>query len=118
AFLDGRDTPPRSGLGYLKQVVPQVAAAGGHVATVIGRYWAMDRDRRWDRIARAYHAIVAREGLPAASAEAAVEAAYARDESDEFVQPTVVDGGEPLEDGDVVLFFNFRADRARELTNA
>src|SRR5690606_13579099 len=118
AFLDGRDTPPRSGLGYLKQVTPHVAAAGGHVATVIGRYWAMDRERRWDRVGRAYHAIVAREGLPAASAEPAVAAAYARDEGDEFVQPTVVDGGAAFEDGDVALFFNFRADRARELTNA
>jgi 2,3-bisphosphoglycerate-independent phosphoglycerate mutase len=118
AFLDGRDTPPRSGLGYLAQVTPHVAAAGGHVATVIGRYWAMDRDDRWDRVGRAYHAIVCREGLPAPSAAAAVEAAYARDEGDEFVQPTVVAGGEPLEDGDVALFFNFRADRARELTNA
>lgn len=118
AFLDGRDTPPRSGLGYLEQVTPKVAAVGGQVATVIGRHWAMDRDDRWERIARAYHAIVAREGLPAASAEAAVEAAYARDEGDEFVQPTVVDGGEAFADGDVALFFNFRADRARELTNA
>ena len=118
AFLDGRDTPPRSGLGYLQQVVPHVAAAGGRVATVIGRYWAMDRDQRWDRVARAYHAIVCREGLAAPSAEAAVEAAYARDESDEFVQPTVIEGGEAFEDGDVGLFFNFRADRARELTNA
>ena len=118
AFLDGRDTPPRSGLGYLRRVTPAVAAAGGCVATVIGRYWAMDRDDRWERVGRAYHAIVCREGLPAASAEAAVEAAYARDEGDEFVQPTVIDGGDALEDGDVVLFFNFRADRARELTNA
>jgi 2,3-bisphosphoglycerate-independent phosphoglycerate mutase len=118
AFLDGRDTPPRSGLGYLKQVTPHVAAAGGRVATVIGRYYAMDRDDRWDRVGRAYHAIVCREGLSAQSAEAAVEAAYGRDEGDEFVQPTVVEGGDAFEDGDVALFFNFRADRARELTNA
>ena len=118
AFLDGRDTPPRSALAHLDRVLPALDAAGGHVATVIGRYWAMDRDNRWERIERAYRAIVCREGLPAADARAAVQAAYARDEGDEFVQPTVVDGGAPLADGDVAHFFNFRADRARELTNA
>ncbi|RIK99730.1 MAG: 2,3-bisphosphoglycerate-independent phosphoglycerate mutase [Proteobacteria bacterium] len=118
AFLDGRDTPPRSGLGYLGRVVPHVAAANGCVATVIGRYFAMDRDNRWDRVGRAYHAIVCREGLAAKDALAAVEAAYARGEGDEFVQPTVIDDGVAFEDGDVAVFFNFRADRARELTNA
>jgi 2,3-bisphosphoglycerate-independent phosphoglycerate mutase len=117
AFLDGRDTPPRSGLDYLRRLLPHVAAAGGGVATVIGRYYAMDRDRRWDRIARAYAAIVEREGIPAPDAESAVRQAYERDEGDEFVQPTVVEGGTPLRDGDAVIFFNFRADRARELTN-
>jgi len=118
AFLDGRDTPPRSGHEYLARVLPHVTAAGGCVATVIGRYWAMDRDNRWDRIGRAYHAIVCRDGIAAKDALAAVEAAYARDEGDEFVQPTVIEGGVALEDGDAVLFFNFRADRAREITNA
>jgi 2,3-bisphosphoglycerate-independent phosphoglycerate mutase len=85
---------------------------------VIGRYWAMDRDNRWDRVGRAYHAIVCRDGIAAKDALAAVEAAYARDEGDEFVQPTVIEGGVALEDGDAALFFNFRADRAREITNA
>jgi len=118
AFLDGRDTPPRSGQGYLARVLPHVAAAHGCVATVTGRYWAMDRDNRWDRVGRAYHAIVCRDGIVAKDALAAVEAAYARDEGDEFVQPTVIEGGVALEDGDAVLFFNFRADRAREITNA
>jgi 2,3-bisphosphoglycerate-independent phosphoglycerate mutase len=118
AFLDGRDTPPRSGDGYLARVLPHLEAANGKVATVIGRYWAMDRDNRWDRVGRAYHAIVCRDGIPAPNAGAAVKAAYARDEGDEFVQPTVVDGGAALEDGDAVLFFNFRSDRAREITNA
>jgi len=118
AFLDGRDTPPRSGLDYLAAVVPHVAAANGCVATVIGRYWAMDRDNRWERVGRAYHAIVCREGIAAPDALAAVRTAYARDEGDEFVQPSVIDGGVPFEDGDVALFFNFRADRAREITNA
>ena len=118
AFLDGRDTPPRSGHAYLARVLPHVVAANGCVATVIGRYWAMDRDNRWDRVGRAYHAIVCRDGIAAKNALAAVEAAYARDEGDEFVQPTVIEGGDALEAGDAVLFFNFRADRARELTNA
>jgi 2,3-bisphosphoglycerate-independent phosphoglycerate mutase len=118
AFLDGRDTPPRSGAGYLRALLPRVAAAKGAVATVIGRYYAMDRDNRWERIALAYDAIVARKGREAAGALEAVEAAYARGEGDEFVAPTVVAGGAPLCDGDAVIFFNFRADRARELTNA
>lgn len=117
-FLDGRDTPPRSGLGYVRTLLPKIEAAGAHVATVSGRYWAMDRDQRWDRIARAYDAIVAREGEPASDALAAIEASYARDEGDEFVKPSVVEGGAPLADGDPVIFFNFRADRARQLTNA
>jgi 2,3-bisphosphoglycerate-independent phosphoglycerate mutase len=117
-FLDGRDTPPRSGLGFVQALAPRVTEMGGAIATVTGRYWAMDRDDRWDRIARAYHAIVCREGQPAPSAEKAIEVAYARGEGDEFVQPAVIDGGEAFEDGDVGLFFNFRADRARQLTNA
>jgi 2,3-bisphosphoglycerate-independent phosphoglycerate mutase len=118
AFLDGRDTPPRSGAGTIRDLLPHVERCDGHVATVIGRYYAMDRDNRWDRIASAYRAIVGREGIAAPDAVTAVEESYARDESDEFVQPTVVDGGAPLRDGDAVIFFNFRADRARELTNA
>jgi 2,3-bisphosphoglycerate-independent phosphoglycerate mutase len=118
AFLDGRDTPPRSGAGYIRDLLPHVERCGGHVATVIGRYYAMDRDNRWDRIAAAYRAIVDRDGIPAPDAVTAVEQSYARDEGDEFVRPTVVDGGAPLRDGDAVIFFNFRADRARELTNA
>ncbi|MBW2448112.1 MAG: 2,3-bisphosphoglycerate-independent phosphoglycerate mutase [Deltaproteobacteria bacterium] len=116
-FLDGRDTPPSSGAGYLRELMPHVEACGSHVATVSGRYFAMDRDDRWERVQRAYDAIVRREGTPAESAEAAVEAAYGRGETDEFVQPSVVAGGRALESGDAVLHFNFRADRARELTN-
>jgi len=111
AFLDGRDTPPSSGAGFLRALAPRVAANGSHVA-------AMDRDDRWERVQRAYDAIVRRKGIDAASAEAAVEAAYARGETDEFVPPTVVEGGRALRDGDAVVHFNFRADRARELTNA
>ncbi len=117
-FLDGRDTPPRSGLGYLRELLPHVERCGGHVATVSGRYYAMDRDRRWERTARAYDAIVSRRGLEVRDAIGAVEAAYARGEGDEFVQPSVVAGGAALADGDAVIFWNFRADRARQLTNA
>jgi 2,3-bisphosphoglycerate-independent phosphoglycerate mutase len=124
AFMDGRDTPPKSGLGYLAEVEKRLAAKGyGKVATVCGRYWAMDRDKRWDRVAQAYAAIVRGEGKKAASGVAAMEQAYAADETDEFVKPTVVvdAGGKPVgpvRDGDAILFFNFRADRAREITRA
>jgi 2,3-bisphosphoglycerate-independent phosphoglycerate mutase len=118
AFLDGRDTPPRSALHYVQRLADSVATHGGHIATVTGRYYAMDRDERWERISDAYHAIVCREGRVAPDALAAVRAAYAQDENDEFVKPTVIAGGAPLADGDAVLFFNFRADRARQLTGA
>jgi 2,3-bisphosphoglycerate-independent phosphoglycerate mutase len=118
AFLDGRDTPPRSALGFIQTLQTQLAAIGGRIATVTGRYYAMDRDNRWDRVSKAYHAIVCGEGASAPDAAAAVEAAYARDESDEFVRPTVVGEATPIADGDAVIFFNFRADRARELTAA
>jgi 2,3-bisphosphoglycerate-independent phosphoglycerate mutase len=118
AFLDGRDTPPRSGLGYVRALLPHVEAAGGRIATVSGRYYAMDRDNRWERVQRAYDAIVLGEGVPAENALAAIEDAYAKDQGDEVVEPRVVAGGVPLGDGDVALFFNFRADRARELTAA
>jgi 2,3-bisphosphoglycerate-independent phosphoglycerate mutase len=118
AFLDGRDTPPSSGLGYVKQILPEVEAARGCVATVSGRYWAMDRDNRWERIAKAYHALVLGEGRQAKDAAVAVEEAYARSETDEFVEPTVIPGTPRIADGDPCIFFNFRADRARQLTNA
>ena len=118
AFLDGRDTAPRSGVGFLEQLIPHVEAAAGRIATVTGRYWAMDRDHRWERIQRAYDALVHGEGLTAVDPVAAVREAYQRGEGDEFVQPTVVAGGGPIRQGDAVIFFNFRADRARELTAA
>jgi 2,3-bisphosphoglycerate-independent phosphoglycerate mutase len=124
AFLDGRDTPPRSGLGYVRTFERRIAERGyGKVATVGGRYWAMDRDKRWDRVALAWKALVRGEGFRAASGERAVEEAYARGETDEFVKPAVVvnGGGEPrgrVRDGDAVISFNFRADRVREITRA
>jgi 2,3-bisphosphoglycerate-independent phosphoglycerate mutase len=118
AFLDGRDTPPRSAPGFLADLAPHIERCGGHVATVMGRYYAMDRDKRWERIGAAYAAMVDRVGVTAPDAATAVSQSHARDETDEFVRPTVVDGGAPLRDGDAVIFFNFRADRAREITNA
>jgi 2,3-bisphosphoglycerate-independent phosphoglycerate mutase len=118
AFMDGRDTPPQSGGGFMRALVENLDRTGGHVATVIGRYYAMDRDSRWDRIEKAYNTIVCREGRSAADPIAAVEEAYRRGESDEFIEPTAIDGSAPLADGDAVIFFNFRADRARQITNA
>jgi 2,3-bisphosphoglycerate-independent phosphoglycerate mutase len=120
AFLDGRDTPPRSADPSLQMLLQDCARLGNaHVATVCGRYFAMDRDRRWDRVQRAWEAMVdARATHVASDALAALEAAYARGENDEFVAPTVIEGYEGMRDGDVVVFMNFRADRARQLTAA
>ncbi len=118
AFLDGRDTPPTSAQGYLRRLAREVAAARGWIATVSGRYFAMDRDDRWERIAKAYDALVLGEGQPAKDALAAVEDAYAKGETDEFVKPRVTLDSPRIADGDPVVFANFRADRARELTNA
>ncbi len=124
AFMDGRDTPPRSGLGYMADLEKRLRATGhGKVATVCGRYYAMDRDKRWDRVALAWEALVHGEGHKASSGVAAMEASYARGDGDEFVKPTVIVNGDgkpvgPVRDGDAILFFNFRADRAREITRA
>jgi 2,3-bisphosphoglycerate-independent phosphoglycerate mutase len=120
AFLDGRDTPPRSAeasLLALERLTAELKA--GRIASICGRYYAMDRDSRWDRVLRAYDLIT--QGKSAQRAESAVEglhAAYARGESDEFVQPTAVGAAARMEDGDAVIFMNFRADRARQLTRA
>jgi 2,3-bisphosphoglycerate-independent phosphoglycerate mutase len=123
AFTDGRDTPPHSGAGFLREVAQVLSQKGlGRIATVSGRYYAMDRDQRWDRVEKAYRALVDGAGVKVSSAEAAVREAYQRGESDEFITPTVIEeDGEPvgrLRDGDSFIFFNFRADRARELTRA
>jgi 2,3-bisphosphoglycerate-independent phosphoglycerate mutase len=123
AFLDGRDTPPQSALGDLETFERFLRETGtGQIATVSGRYYAMDRDSRWDRIALAFNAMVRAMGPRAPSAVQAVRASYAEKVTDEFVRPTViVSNGEPvasIRDGDTVLFFNFRADRAREITRA
>ena len=117
AFLDGRDTPPRSALASLKRLDEVLAEVGNaRLASVSGRYFAMDRDQRWDRVERAYRAMVEAEAeFTAATGVEALAAAYQRDENDEFVAPTVIAGAEPMRDGDAVIFFNFRADRARQL---
>src|SRR5438552_4785922 len=117
-FTDGRDTPPRSALTYIERLEEKLRGTGGAIATVCGRYYAMDRDGRWDRVAKAWRALVEGEGLRAASAADAVAAAYERGENDEFIQPTVVREDGALSDGDAAVFFNFRADRARQLTRA
>lgn len=118
AFTDGRDTSPTSGVGYLRELEAVAANAGtGRVATVSGRYYAMDRDENWDRTKRAYDAIVNRSGeYTAASAVESVEQAYEREETDEYVVPTLIEDAPALTEGDAVVFCNFRADRARQLT--
>lgn len=122
AFTDGRDTPPRSALRYLEELEGVLAATGGAVASVTGRYYAMDRDQRWERVSLAWAALRHGEGRRAGTAREAVEQAYALGENDEFIVPTLIEpeGAAPatIADGDAAIFFNFRADRARELTRA
>jgi 2,3-bisphosphoglycerate-independent phosphoglycerate mutase len=120
AFTDGRDTNPDSGAGYIAEVENALPAhPGARIATVSGRYYAMDRDNRWDRTKLAYDAIVHGEAeFEADSGEAAVRAAYERGETDEFIKPTLVDGEGRIRSGDSAIFFNFRPDRARQLTRA
>ena len=122
-FLDGRDTPPASGIDYIRQLQSKMREIGiGEIASVSGRYYAMDRDNNYDRVKLAYMALTKGEGLKAANAEEAVQTSYDRDETDEFVKPTViVNGGVPvgtINDDDSIIFFNFRPDRAREITHA
>ncbi len=120
AFLDGRDTPPDSGAGYLEQLAAEMRRLGwGEIATVMGRYWAMDRDSHWERNERAHAAMAVGRGQAVEDPVAAVRAAYAAQEFDEFVEPRIVTReGRPvalLKDNDAVFFFNFRADRARQI---
>jgi len=119
AFTDGRDTLPDSGAGYLEQLESSLDPHA-RVGTVSGRYFAMDRDRRWDRTKLAYDALVHGDSAvpPAETGVAAVRAAYDRGETDEFIKPTVIGGYSGIRDGDSVLFFNFRPDRARQMTRA
>ena len=124
AFLDGRDTPPASGKSYIEQLVDKMAEIGvGRIASISGRYYAMDRDNNWDRVKKAYDSLVSGEGVLETDPVAAMEHSYAEGVTDEFVLPTVItDGdGKPLslvKENDSVIFFNFRPDRAREITRA
>ncbi len=116
-FLDGRDVPPSSAKEYLAQLEDEMKKIGvGKIATIMGRYYAMDRDNRWERVEKAYSAMVKGTGETASSADAAISASYANDVVDEFVLPTVIDGAKTISENDSVIFFNFRPDRAREIT--
>ena len=122
-FLDGRDTPPASGKEFVEALEAEMKKIGvGEIATVSGRYYAMDRDNRWDRVELAYNALTSGEGVKGTDAPAAVQASYDNDKTDEFVLPTVIEkDGQPtgvVSDKDSVVFFNFRPDRAREITRA
>ncbi|MEW6540860.1 MAG: 2,3-bisphosphoglycerate-independent phosphoglycerate mutase [Bacillota bacterium] len=123
AFLDGRDVPPANALEYIAALEEKLKTLGfGAVASVMGRYYAMDRDRRWERTARAYRAMVQGRGFQASSARQAVEQGYERGETDEFIQPTVIVRDDRpvglVRDGDALVFFNFRPDRARQITRS
>ena len=122
-FLDGRDTPPASGKGYIEELQAKMKEIGvGEIATVSGRYYAMDRDNRWDRVELAFKAMTKGEGVKGTDAAEAVQASYDAEKTDEFVLPTVIEKeGKPVatvQDKDSVVFFNFRPDRAREITRA
>ena len=123
-FLDGRDTPPASGEGYIAELEEKMKEKGiGQIATLSGRFYSMDRDKRWERVSKAYDALVNGVGEKANSAISAIEGSYQKEVFDEFVKPTVITNknGEPvakIEDGDSVIFFNFRPDRAREITRS
>ena len=118
-FLDGRDVSPTSGKGFVQELQDKCAALGvGKIATVMGRYYAMDRDKRWERVQMAYDAMVYGEGHHNSDPVAAVAESYANNITDEFVEPVVVDGDGTINDNDSIIFFNFRPDRAREITRA
>lgn len=123
AFLDGRDSPPKSAIPFVQRVAQALRRSySGKIATLCGRYYAMDRDKRWDRLEKAYRTLVLGEGRRAESAEDGIHQAYQSGETDEFVSPTVIESetqpAVKIQDGDGVIFFNFRADRARQLTTA
>ena len=116
-FMDGRDTDPKSGMGFIKELTDHCAANNAHIASIVGRFYAMDRDKRWDRVREAYNLIVKAEGKKADDMVKAMEESYADGITDEFVKPitnAMVNG--KIEEGDVVIFFNYRNDRAKELT--
>ncbi|MDO4736077.1 MAG: 2,3-bisphosphoglycerate-independent phosphoglycerate mutase [Bacteroidia bacterium] len=116
-FMDGRDTDPKSGKGFIEQLEANMATSTGKIASVIGRFYAMDRDKRWDRVKVAYDLLVNGEGEKTTSAAAAVEASYVAGVTDEFIKPIKVEGTANIGEGDAIVFFNFRNDRAREITS-
>lgn len=117
-YLDGRDVPPKSAMDYLGPLEDYMKKEGlGRIGVISGRFYAMDRDKRWERLVKAYDALTLSEGLKAGCSQEAIDASYAKDETDEFVQPTVITPV-PIRDGDSVVFINFRPDRAREITRA
>ncbi len=119
AFLDGRDVPPSSAAEYMEQTVEELNKIGlGKIATISGRFYAMDRDNAWDRVEKAYSAIVYGEGVNESEPVQAIKNSYANEITDEFMLPTVIEGGASVKEGDSVIFFNFRPDRARQLTRA
>lgn len=119
AFLDGRDVPPSSAAEYMEQTVEELNKIGlGKIATISGRFYAMDRDNAWDRVEKAYSAIVYGEGVNESEPVQAIKNSYANEITDEFMLPTVIEGGASVKKGDSVIFFNFRPDRARQLTRA
>ena len=117
-ITDGRDTAPRCAGDFIDELETELASAGGTIAGVYGRYYAMDRDKRWERTEKAYRAIVEGKGRTAGNAKEAIEMAYSADESDEFISPTILPGHEPITDKSQVLMFNFRNDRPRQMTEA
>ena len=118
AFLDGRDTPPSSAVEYLAQTEEVLKQYNlPKIASIIGRYWAMDRDKRWERVERAYDCLTLGEGIKEENSNIAIENSYKNNVTDEFVEPTVI-GGKRINDNDAVIFFNYRPDRAREITRA
>ena len=119
AFLDGRDVPPSSAAEYMEQTVEELNKIGvGKIATISGRFYAMDRDNAWDRVEKAYSALVYGEGVQETNPVQAVKNSYANEVTDEFMLPTVIEGGAKIQPDDSVIFFNFRPDRARQITRA
>ena len=119
AFTDGRDTSPNGGISYIKELQATLDATGaGQIASVIGRYFAMDRDTRWDRVETAYRAMILADGVRAPDARTAISDANAVGQTDEFIAPSLLDGHDGVKDGDGIFFLNFRADRAREILSA
>lgn len=118
AFTDGRDTDPKSGLGFLTELENHMNSTTGKIASITGRYFAMDRDNRWERVKLAYDSMTKNIGNQTSNWKAAIEESYSEDVTDEFIKPIIINDSKPIQDGDVVINFNFRTDRGREITQA